>query len=263
MTGLERIRLQTQSPSIDASGVSDPGQIRPYNEDAIFLDPKGGFLLLADGMGGHELGDLASRTALEIMSGFFTEENIASEMMDITDGCGMPPLVSCAMSLVDSAVTEANSIIYSLNLEKGLTRFMGTTVTGVLLLQEQQVVWFHVGDSRIYRWRDNALECLTEDHSAYMDWVRQGKVGAEPHKNIITRAIGPTPAVSVTTGWAEFNTGDLYLLCSDGLTDMIGENKIAAVFAGGAATADIADQLVEDANDAGGKDNVSVIVCRI
>jgi protein phosphatase len=263
MTGLERIRLQTQSSSIDASGVSDPGQIRSYNEDSLYLDPRGGFLLLADGMGGHELGDLASHTALEVIRGFFTTENIESEMMDITDGCGMPPLVSCAMSLVDSAVNEANTTIYSLNLEKGLTRFMGTTVTGVLLLQDQQVVWFHVGDSRIYRWRDNTLESLTEDHSAYMDWIRQGKVGAEPHKNIITRAIGPTPAVSVTTGWAEYLPGDVYLLCSDGLTDMIGENKIGAVLAEGTSTGDIADRLVDDANNAGGKDNVSVIVCRI
>ena len=246
-----------------AWGISHPGRKRPENEDSFHLDENGGFVLLADGMGGHERGAEASTTAIDIISGFFAPEAVASALVDITDGCGLPVEISCRLSLIDSAVTSANDIVFALNREQGLARYMGTTVVGLIVLASHHAIWFHVGDSRLYRWRSAELTCLTRDHSAYMAWDKNGRIGAAPPKNIITRAIGPTPAVSPSTGWAATSPGDIYLLCSDGLTDMITEAEAAAIIAESPDDDAIAESLVGAANAAGGKDNISVIVCRV
>lgn len=262
MASDELLAISVNAPLMTACGVSHPGRRRMENEDFIHLDKDGGFVLLADGMGGHERGAEASRTAVEVIQRFFDPEVIKSELMDITDGCGMPAEISCQLSLIDSAVMKANDTVFGLNQEKGLTRYMGTTVVGLIVLSNQHVVWFHVGDSRLYRWRGTELTCLTRDHSAYMEWDSNGRVGTAPHKNIITRAIGPTAAVSPSTGWAECQPGDMYLLCSDGLTDMISEDDVSGIIGNAASVEGAAKALVGAANDAGGKDNVSVILCR-
>ena len=256
-------RIQVRSDLMHAAGVSDPGRMRSGNEDAIYLDDAGTFVLLADGMGGHERGAEASRTALEVIREFFTPETMADEMADITAGGGIPAEISCYLSLAETAVRRANSVIYERNRAEGLRRFMGTTVVGLAVAPGGHVFWFHVGDSRIYRMREGVLEQITVDHSAYNEWVRKGRNGEAPKKNIITRAIGPNPAVSASTAWETARSGDQYLLCSDGLSDMLEDERIAEIIlAGGADVAQIADSLIEAANEAGGKDNVSAIVCR-
>jgi len=246
-----------------ACGISDRGCQRAQNEDAIFLDAGGKFLLLADGMGGHERGAEASQSAIDIIQKYFGPEVMAAELQDITAGGGVPPEISCVLSLVDDAVNQANKEIYERNQQARLQRFMGTTAVGLILVDGGYVVWFHVGDSRLYRWRDSVLECLTIDHSAYMAWVRNGRKGEPPKKNIITRAIGPNPAVAPSTKWATHQQDDIYFLCSDGLTDMITEDRITEILNAESDVKVIANNFVEAAKNAGGKDNVSTIVCRV
>lgn len=258
-----RSKVFVKSDFMVACGISDPGRHRAENEDSIFLDENGKFLLLADGMGGHERGAEASQTALEVIHKFFDPEVMAAELQDITDGGGIPSEISCLLSLVDTAINKANDVVYEKNREAGLTRFMGTTVVGVVFVEGGYVLWFHVGDSRLYRWRNDSLECLTADHSAYLEWERKGRQGVQPKKNIITRAIGPNPAVGATTEWDSFQPGDVYVLCSDGLTDMISEDRMSRILGAKSEVEEIADLLIESANNAGGKDNVSAVVCRI
>ena len=263
MKSNDREHLSVKSKQMVACGISDPGRERPENEDAIFLDSEGKFFLLADGMGGHERGAEASRMAVDIIQKYFDPEVMAAELQDITDGGGMPPEISCILSLVDAAVIQANKEIFERNQQAGLQRFMGTTVVGLVLVDSGYVLWFHVGDSRLYRWRDVHLECLTTDHSAYKEWERKGRQGDPPKTNIITRAIGPNPAVAESTGWDKYQKDDIYFLCSDGLTDMIRENQIAEILQVESDVDTIAQRLIDAANEAGGRDNVSTVVCKL
>jgi len=262
MDSSDRIQIDVDSSNMRASGVSDTGIRRQRNEDSIYLDEGGTVALLADGMGGHEKGQEASRTTVETIGPFLEPESIETELLDITDGGGIPPSVSCVMSLVDSAVIEANDVVYGRNCEEKLQRFMGTTLVGLVITNEKYAVRFHVGDSRMYRLRDGKLEQLTRDHSAHVAWIDGGRKGPEPSTNVITRAIGPTPAVSPTVDWDECQPGDFYLLCSDGLSDMVADDEIQRIFTSSEDTSSVANALADAANDAGGKDNISVIICR-
>lgn len=178
----ERVRLIVKSEFMVACGLSDRGLKRSENEDAVFLDPGGKFVILADGMGGHERGAEASRSAIEIIQKFFDPQIVADELLNITPGGELPPEISSLLSLADEAINEANSTIYRRNQEADLKRFMGTTVVGLIFVDGGYMLWFHVGDSRLYRWRENTLQCLTTDHSAYLDWVKKGRQGVKPKK---------------------------------------------------------------------------------
>jgi serine/threonine protein phosphatase PrpC len=262
MENSDRVQIDVESLSMHASAVSDCGIRRQRNEDSIYLDESGTVALLADGMGGHEKGAEASRATVETIGPFLEPESIESELLDITDGGGIPPVVSCVMSLIDSAVIKANDVVYSRNCAEKLQRFMGTTLVGLVIAGGQYIVRFHVGDSRLYRLRDAKLEQLTCDHSAHVVWEEGGRKGPEPSTNVITRAIGPTPAVSPTVDWDEYRTEDIYLMCSDGLSDMISDEEILSILNSAEDTGGIANALADAANAAGGKDNISVIVCR-
>jgi protein phosphatase len=258
----KRVEIKVQAGSLVAMGVSDPGRERSENEDAIYLDDAGQFLLLADGMGGHDRGAEASRLALDVIKDFFDPQLMSEELQDITDGGGVPSEIACIESLVDRAVTRANREVYERNRAEQIQRFMGTTVVGLVLVDTQYAIWFHVGDSRLYRWRGAELQCMTEDHSAYLEWERKGRIGSEPKKNVITRAIGPNPAVSPTTAWDSILSDDVYILCSDGLSDMISDQQIKDILASEADVEKVTRLLIEAANNAGGRDNISAVVCR-
>jgi PPM family protein phosphatase len=262
MENTERIQIDVASASMKATAVSDCGIRRQRNEDAIYLHESGTVALLADGMGGHEKGAEASRTTVDPIGPFLEPESIESELLDITDGGGIPPSVSCVMSLIDSAVIKANDVVYSRNCQEKLQRFMGTTLVGLVIAEGRYIVRFHVGDSRMYRFRDSQLEQLTKDHSAHVVWDEGGQKGPEPSTNVITRAIGPTPAVSPTVDWDECRAEDIYLMCSDGLSDMISKDEIFRILNSVEDTGGIANAMADAANEAGGKDNISVIVCR-
>ncbi len=263
MNSPQRTQTQIQNDIMEAVGVSDPGRVRSENQDSIFLDPAGAFLLVADGMGGHERGLEASSRAVDIIQSHLQPDVITSELCDITEGSGIPAEVVCLTSLIDEAVRSANETLFSINRAEKLNRYMGTTVVGLIFAGREHILWFHIGDSRLYRWRDGELTQLTTDHSARKEWERKGRQGDAPNKNIITRAIGPTAGVSAETAWEEFRSDDVYLLCSDGLPDMVPKKEMIRILDEEKALTSLAHRLVDAANDAGGKDNSSVVVCRI
>jgi protein phosphatase len=258
-----RTHFHVKGAQIEASGVSDPGMVRSENQDSIFLDKDGNFVLLADGMGGHERGADASRAVIEILQEYLQPERLKSELQDITNVEGVPSEILCLFSLVDKGVNKANTIIYERNKEAGLERYMGSTVVGMVPAGNNHVMWFHVGDSRLYRWRDSVLKLLTKDHSAYAEWVRKGRNGPEPTKNIVTRAIGPREGVVPDIEWEECRKDDRYILCSDGLNDMLSDDEIADILKNYEDVDEAAKNLVDKANEAGGKDNTSVVVCGV
>lgn len=260
----QHLHLKVEAPHIEAVGISDPGLVRSENEDAIIMDESGKYLLLADGMGGHERGAEASHTALRVIEEYLQPEVIKEKLMDITKVEGVPAEVVCLSTLIGEAVDEANSVLFTRNREAQLRRYMGTTVVGLLTVTEGgYMVWFHVGDSRLYRWRNSILECLTSDHSAYAEWVSKGRPGDRPSKNVITRALGPNPGASADIGWERWQENDVYFLCSDGLTDMIEDAEITDILSTEKTVDEIAAKMVDGAKEAGGRDNTTVIVCMV
>lgn len=225
---------------------TDPGRQRRGNEDNAFV--RAPLFVVADGMGGAQAGEVASRIAVDA----FERE--------------LPDAGSPETRLADR-VREANRQIYERSLEEHDRAGMGTTLTAAYL-DDAGLTIAHVGDSRAYLFRDGSLTRLTHDHSLVEELVKQGKLTAEeaaehPQRSIITRALGPEPEVEVDTETHEVQPGDVILLCSDGLTTMISEERVAEILAS-AQTLDLAAQeLIDEANRAGGRDNITVVVLRL
>lgn len=258
-----RVHIKINSEHLDAAGVSDTGLYRDENQDTILIDGEGRFALLADGMGGHDRGKEASRTIINILNEFFQPEKIESELKDITAVEGVPAEVNGLFALIDRGIRKSNSTVYKKNIEEGIERFMGATLVGLIFSSDYYVTWFHVGDSRLYRFRDNTLTLLTIDHSAHMEWVNHGSIGEEPTKNIVTRAIGPREGVIPEIRWERGKQGDIYMLCSDGLSDMVPDNDISNIITSASSVNGIAVNLLNAALDAGGFDNISIVVCKL
>ncbi|MBN2059739.1 MAG: serine/threonine-protein phosphatase [Deltaproteobacteria bacterium] len=263
MTTENRVYVNVKTEHIIASGLSDRGLVREENEDSIFLDESGQVLLLADGMGGHERGAEASQTAVKVFKEHLTPEKIKEELRDITAAAGVSPEIACLYTIIFRAVGKTAEYLAKRNDELMLKRYMGTTIVGLFLAKDGNVLWFHIGDSRLYLWRDSALKRLTADHSLYSEWVKAGRIGPEPNKNIITRVMGIDRFVDADIDWDKRVTNDLFLLCSDGLTDMITDAQIEEVLNSEVDVDIIANRLLDKALEAGGKDNTSVIVCRV
>jgi PPM family protein phosphatase len=231
-----------------ASALTDVGRRRLGNEDAFVCDPP--LFAVADGMGGAQAGELASQlaaAALEERSGGLRGEE------------GMTALVQ-----------DANARIFRRALADPTAAGMGTTVTAALVDEEDGAVTIaHVGDSRAYRLRGGRLEQLTDDHSLVAELVRSGRLTQEeadqhPHRSVITRALGTEEAVAVDTFTISMEPGDLYLICSDGLTSMVADDEILGLLT--AAEGDLdraAESLVAAANAGGGEDNVTVVLVAI
>jgi len=177
-----RINIQVNTAQIDAVGISDVGCVRSENEDSIWLDESGLVLLLADGMGGHERGAEASQTTIKVFREHLTPEVIKEEMRDITAAVGVSPEIGCLYTIIFRAVGKTANYVVERNNELNLERFMGTTIVGLVLVDDDHVLWFHIGDSRLYLWRDSTFKCLTTDHSAHAEWIGTGRIGAEPKK---------------------------------------------------------------------------------
>ena len=226
--------------------LSDTGRQRRANEDAFFA--RAPLFVVADGMGGAQAGEVASATAIEILSQGLGDGESTEQRLSAT-------------------VQEANAQIYALSVADDERAGMGTTVTAAYI-GENDITLVHVGDSRCYRWRDGTLERLTDDHSLVEEMVRQGQLTEEqaldhPQRSIITRALGPEAIVEPDSQTVNARDGDVLLLCSDGLSTMISDDQIAAVLAGGEKLTDAARGLVRAANDAGGRDNITVVLFRI
>ena len=228
------------------AAVTDPGRTRRHNEDAYVIDPP--LFAIADGMGGAQAGEVASRLATAAL-----KESGA-------DGGGEQRIADL--------IQEANRRVYDRSSSDPNTSGMGTTIT-VALVEDDQVSFGHVGDSRAYLIRDAQMEQLTEDHSLVNELLKTGKLSREeaethPQRSVITRALGTDPDVDVDTFSVRAETGDLFLLCSDGLTDMVSEDSILEVVERNRKDIDGALRaLVKEANRGGGQDNITVVAFEI
>jgi PPM family protein phosphatase len=231
---------------VEQVGRTDVGRQRSVNEDSLVLAPP--FFAVADGMGGARAGEVASAMAADAFEG--------------ESDSGEPPEAQLSRIL-----REANRRIYDLAVTDDSHRGMGTTVTAAKVTGDE-VSLGHVGDSRAYRLRDGELEQLTRDHSLVAELERSGQITPEaaehhPQRSIITRALGPEPDVQVDTYTLAGRAGDLFLICSDGLTSMISDEELASILRSAANLEEAADSLVRAANQSGGKDNITVVLFRL
>jgi serine/threonine protein phosphatase PrpC len=229
------------------AGSTDVGRQRSSNEDSLVCSPP--LFAVADGMGGAKAGEVASGLAVKVL-----EED------DAEVGAPVEP------HLVE-LVREANRRIYELSTDDESRRGMGTTLTAARL-HDGDVSLAHVGDSRAYRMRGGALEQLTNDHSLVAELERSGQITAEaavhhPQRSIITRALGPEPDVEVDTYTLTGKEGDVFLLCSDGLTGMISDEEVESILRGAGGLDEAAQALIRAANQSGGRDNITVVLFRL
>ncbi|KAA0592552.1 protein phosphatase [Azospirillum lipoferum] len=260
--------------ALTVAGLTDVGRTRSRNEDNFQASTDAEFAVVCDGMGGHAGGDIASRKAVEVISGILLDyvpsDPIAVVKRDDadrtqTDPAATEPAVRHALSVARSAVQQANRTIHELNLARGFSsgRGMGTTVAGIWRIPgTAQMVVFHAGDSRVYRLRDGELRPLTRDHSLYQMWLDNGGRGTAPQRNIIVRALGTAEDVEPEVGVQPLMPDDVVMLCSDGLNGMLPDGVIARILRQESDPALAAAALVDAANAAGGMDNVTVVVGR-
>ena len=226
-------------------GLTDTGRVRDHNEDTIAFDSEIGLMVLADGMGGYNAGEVASGVAVKTIVG-----------------------LTRASIILRDAIVRANKIIFQTARTQPQCEGMGTTVVGALFF-DNRVSIAHVGDSRLYRLRSDGLEQLTMDHSLLQELVDRGFYSAEEaqraaNKNYVTRALGVEPNVDVEVQEHPVYKGDLYLICSDGLSDMVEDDDIhLTISTFGANLENATRQLIQLGNDNGGKDNISVLVAEV
>lgn len=243
-----------------ACGLSDRGRSRERNEDSFVVDPEHRLFVVADGMGGHRHGEVASRIAVETIHRFILE--------GAGDGA-VPgePLAAPESWLLRAAIRSANERVLGAIRQDGSLLGMGTTVVG-LLLDDGRATVAHVGDSRAYRVRDGQLERLTRDHTWVNEQVVAGHLSEEqarhhPLKNVVTRALGAGGEVSIETRELRVRVGERYLLCSDGLSAMLADDEICRELGSDRPLDDICRRLVEAANARGGIDNITVVIVEV
>jgi protein phosphatase len=241
------------------AGLTDVGQKRTENEDRFVCDDEVGFGILADGMGGRLYGEVASDMAVEILSAHIRNDFPASlRRLSSADQA------AAARNLLDEWIRDVNHRIWRRGQDDERFRDMGTTLV-VLVGLGRQALLAHVGDSRCYRSRKGNLEQLTEDHSLVNTQVKEGRLTAEEaressQKNIITRAVGTAPAVKADFRLLDLEAGDRFLLCSDGLSDMVVDERLSRVLGGPLALDAMTKTLIKEANENGGRDNITAVV---
>lgn len=253
---------------------TDVGRLRKINEDSFCVDEGLCLMLVADGMGGHEAGELASSYAATVFRQqlFTCLEDCKRHVSEVTGDHDDPEktwldLPNPLLSLVELAAIRANRLILKENLAGGYKarQRMGTTLVGVWVQPElREAVVFNAGDSRVYLWRNHELSPLTRDHSLHQQWLDYGKIGPEPSTNIIMNAVGVTDKLKLDLKIYGIKKGDVLLACSDGLNSMLPDNEIAdliALYSLGKKTLDeVSRMLVEKANECGGEDNITVVL---
>jgi protein phosphatase len=245
-------------PALDLAASTDCGRVRPNNEDCVAVQPGIGLAVLADGMGGHNAGEVASRMAVDATVRFLSGKWPADRAAD-----SLSP-----HALLVLAIEHANEEILRAASFERRYRGMGTTIVAALW-RGGQVSIAHVGDSRAYRLRRSKLALLTRDHTEAREQFEKGLMTIDetrtaPNRNLLTRAVGIEPRVTVEASTHDALAEDIYLLCSDGLHDMLSDRAVERILTqtpGPASAA--AEALVQAANGAGGLDNVSAIVARV
>ena len=253
-----------------AYGLTDVGLVRQSNEDNFLIDPLLRLVAVADGMGGHDGGEIAARLALEtVRDALGAVDPKKSSPVDAADPDAtwqdehMPAVVA-----VHEAVDAANARVYGANVQggRGEGSGMGTTLTGFWQsLQGGPLVIFHVGDSRLYRYRDGELAVLTRDQTMYQQALEAGVSGDFPPRNLLLQAIGPTAAIAPEVKACTSHPGDLYLLCSDGLYGNTPHAAIEQVLAGAHAQAleHCCAELIALAKAHGSRDNITAVLALV
>lgn len=245
--------------AISVSRVTDVGRVRERNEDAVASELSTGLVMVADGMGGYKGGAIASEIAILVISAEL------AEMLHQQKSRKFRQSQISVASMLKQAVTKANQAIYTISESTKSCHGMGTTmVAGVFY--DNKLLTGHIGDSRLYRFRHDVLTQLTEDHSLLQEQINAGLITKEQARqsndgHLVTRALGTDPEVELALGEYPVSVGDLYLLCSDGLTDLVTDEEIEQVLINANDQLDIAAKtLVKLANKYGGNDNISVVI---
>lgn len=246
------------------SGDTNVGMKRAHNEDSMHLPVDERLAIVADGMGGHASGEVASQMAVETVVEFF---RATAEEQTLTWPFKVDRDSQADKNRLTTAVKLANVKIHEQAQRDPNCKGMGTTFVAALFLDDKVLI-AHVGDSRIYRVRENEIDQLTEDHSLINDYIKMKRMTAEeaaawPHKNVIVRALGMKDTVQVDIVSDTPRVGDCYLLCSDGLSGMVPDEKLRDMIVHEHDLDRSADRLIAAANAAGGIDNITVVLARI
>jgi protein phosphatase len=252
----------TLSQALEIVALTDPGLVREHNEDMVFANPTRGLVILADGMGGYNAGEVASNMAITFLSSametsFFDPVRKKSGFFARRSAC----------ECLEESIERANLAIYNASLDEPQYAGMGTTLVMSVFFNNRIAV-AHIGDSRLYRLRDERFSAMTHDHSLLQEQIDRGMISLEEarfaqNRNLVTRALGVEPMVEVEIHEYDVSPGDLYLFCSDGLNDMLADEEIHTTLRTSASLELAADQLIRMANDRGGRDNVSVILVKV
>ncbi len=248
---------------IEVAGETNVGMKRQHNEDNFSILEDAGLYIVADGMGGHASGEVASKMAVDSLREFFAAtaqdpERTWPYKMDRSKGYEENRLIT--------GIKLANLRIYESAQRDPRQRGMGTTIVTMFAVEDGVYV-AHVGDSRVYRLRDGKLEQMTEDHSLLNDYIKMKRLTPEeianfPHKNVIVRALGMKDTVKVDTRYEQPRAGDTYLLCSDGLSGPVSDDEMLEIVSGTGDLKGAAAKLIERANQNGGPDNITVVLAR-
>ncbi|MEQ1919309.1 MAG: Stp1/IreP family PP2C-type Ser/Thr phosphatase [Elusimicrobiota bacterium] len=249
---------------VELAGTSDPGCVRKNNEDNFAVEPDLGLLVVADGMGGHNSGEVASDIACKTVVEY-ARKMIGGEKTLVPEG-GTPGLTPRGRQL-EFFVKTANAMIYEKGRAFPKDAGMGTTVVAAIVDAKSLTV-AHVGDSRLYLWRRGELTQLTEDHSLVGEQVKRGQITADeaarsPQQNILTRALGADKDVQVDVADHPLLPGDLVLLATDGLSKMVIDADVAAVIAESQDPQKIVEVLIAKSRAAGGVDNIAIVVAKV
>lgn len=245
------------------AGVTDVGRVRDHNEDNFLIAEDMPLAAVSDGMGGHASGEVASQITVDTLRRYYTDTHETG-----ADTWPFPmPSLHVERDRMTVSIKLANTIIHDTGKRDTSKKGMGCTADAIYFSQGRFFIG-HVGDSRVYRIRGTQIQLLTEDHSLLNDYKRMKAMSGEetenfPHKNVVVRALGLAPHVFVDILVEEYQQGDLYLLCSDGLTDMLDDATILATILRFQSIDTASQTLVQQANEAGGVDNITALVVRV
>jgi protein phosphatase len=250
---------------LDVASLSHPGMVRNHNEDAVFVNGNAGLAVLADGMGGYNAGEVASGIAVDVVtSGLLPELESGRELSKVDVQSGL----THAALLLQQQIAAANKGIYEAAQTRPECAGMGTTIVAAVF-HGNRVSIGHIGDSRCYRLRGEKFEQLTHDHSLLQEQIDSGQLTPEQakyslNKNLVTRALGIEAIVPADIAEYRIEANDIYLLCSDGLTDMVDPEVIHSIVdEKRTSLPEAAAELIDLANQNGGRDNISVILARV
>lgn len=258
--------------AFDSAIATDVGKVREKNEDSSLLIEDQGLFVVADGMGGHNSGEIASQICVESIKSFFESDSTTDVLETAFEAHKTRRQEGQRSRTYDEfrlwkALEAANLHIYNTAKRYPQFRDMGTTVVAVQAVGNRAYVGW-VGDSRVYRVRGARIEQLTEDHSLANEYVKMKILRKEdlprfPYKNVIVRALGLSERVKVDTFYKECKKGDRYILCSDGLTDLVGDDEIKDIVLAASSSEQACQALVDTANSRGGVDNITVLVVHL